>query len=107
MIVAVGYPTVLVIGHIGSVVDRIDSGVPIADPSEEVALREADIDSAGGRAEVGLDQQDGSNLTRAAGYSCLRRTWKSLAFRVSSKRGVAGELPSLVSAEEMYVNLWL
>ena len=105
MIVAVGYPTVLVIGHIGSAVDRIDSGIPIVDPSEEETLREADTDSAGGRVEVGLDQQDGSSLTRVAGYLYLRRTWKSLAFRISSKREVADELPSLVSVEGMYVNL--
>lgn len=107
MIVAVGYPTVLVVDHIGSAMDRIDSGIPnLADPSEEVALRGAGTDSAGGR-EVGVDQQDGSNLTRAVGYLCLRRTWKSLAIRVSSKREVAGELPSLVAVEERYVNIWL
>lgn len=84
-IVAVGCPTVLAVCHIGSVTDRMDSEIPsLADPSEEVNLKEAGTGSAGGR-EAGVDRQDGSNLTRAVGCSCLRRTWKSLAFRVSSK----------------------
>jgi hypothetical protein len=106
MIVAVGCPTALEVGQIGSAMGRIDSEIPsLADPSEEVLLREAGTDSAGGRG-AGVDQQDGSSLTRAVGYLCLRKTWKSLAFRVSSKREVAGELPGLV-AMEGHVNLWL
>ena len=82
------HPTVL--GHIGSAVTLVEAGT----------------DSVGGR-EVGVSRQDGTNLTRAVGYLCLRRTWRSLAFRVSSKREIAGGLPSLVAVEENYVNLWL
>jgi len=106
MIVAVGCPTVLVVCHIGSVTDRIDSEVPSpADPSEGVVLKEAGTGSAGGR-EAGAGQQDGSNLTRAVGCLCLRRTWKSPSFRVSSKWGVAGGLPGLVAIEDRHVNIW-
>ena len=98
-------PTMVAVGHIGSAMDRMDSGIPsLAGPSEEVPLREAGTDSAGGR-EVEVDRQDGSNLTRVVGYLCLHRTWKTLAFRASSKREITGELPSLVAVEERCVNI--
>jgi len=72
--VTVGCPTVLVVCHIDSVTDRTDSEIPsLVGPSEEVTLKEAGTGSAGGR-EAGVDRQDGSNLTRAVGCSCLRRT---------------------------------
>lgn len=67
--------------HIGSVVDRIDLEVPIADSSREVvAPGEADIDLVGDREVAVADQQGGSNLLLAVGLLCLHRTWKSLEF---------------------------
>jgi len=90
IVAAAGYPTVLAVGHIGS-------EVPMAGCCQEEAAREADTGSAGDREVEGLDQQDGSKLTRAVGYLCLRRTWKSLLFRVSSKREIAGEYTKFCS----------
>jgi len=68
MVAAAGYPIVLVVGQIGSEIPSL------VDPSEEKVLREAGTGSAGDRGAEGVDQRDGSNLTRVVGYLCLRRT---------------------------------
>ena len=81
MIAAAGYPIVLVVG----------SEVPsLADPSRQEAPREVGTGSVGDRGVEGVDQRDGSKLTRVVGYLCLCRTWKLLSFRVSSTREIAG-----------------
>lgn len=83
MFAVVGYPTVLalVMGNIGSAMARIGS---------EVA-REVGTGSVGDREVAGLYQRDGSKMTRVVGYLCLRRTWKSPLFRVSSRWEIVSE----------------
>lgn len=73
-IAAVAHPIVLVVGHIGSAVDRIDSEIPIADSSLTAAPREADTDSVEDREVGGVYRQDGSNLSLGVEHSCQRRT---------------------------------
>lgn len=85
-----GYPTVLVMDHIGSAVDHNNPVDPTADSSREATSREAGIGSVGDRGVEGVDQQDGSNLTWAVGHSCLHRTYKPPRFRISSKREITG-----------------
>jgi len=89
-------------GHIGSAVccvaeNRIGSGsavncigpeIPTAGSSRGVAPGEADTDLMGDPEVEDVDQRDGSNWSPVVGYLCLHRTWKPLAFRVSSKRGI-------------------
>lgn len=63
----------------------MDSEIPIADSSRRVAApREAGIGLVGDQGAEGEDQQDGSNLSSVVEPLCLHRTWKTLAFRVSS-----------------------
>lgn len=81
---AVGCPTVLAMGHIGSAVHHIDSLVPNADSSRG-GPGETGIESAGEREVAGAGQRGGSNLTMVVECSCSHRTYKSLAFRILSK----------------------
>lgn len=102
------HPTPVAAGHPTALVDHIDSdSVHMTDLSGKVAQREAGTGSAGGRVE-GADQQDGSNLTRAVGYSCLRRTCK-FRNRMHSESHPSERLevniPSLVAVEEMCKSL--
>lgn len=80
---AAGHSTVLVLvmGNIGSAVARTGSGVAGAPGTGSVEDREV----------AGLYQRDGSKMTRVVGYLCLRRTWKSPLFRVSSRWEIVGE----------------
>ena len=73
-----------------SAVDRTGPEPPIVDSSRGVVPGEAGTDSVGDRGVEDVDQRDGSNLLPVVGYLCPHRTWKSLAFRVSSKKDAAG-----------------
>lgn len=88
-IVVAGGPIVLVVGHIGSAMDHIDSELAPGTGTGSVGDREV----------AGVDQQDGSRLKRAVGYLCSRKTCKSLGFKVSSKREIVGEYTKSCSCE--------
>ena len=83
--------TFLAVAYIGSVVDRNDPEVPTGDPSQKATPKEADAGSAEDQEAEGVNQQDGSSSSLVVEQLCLRRTWKSLAFRVSSKQGIVGK----------------
>ena len=83
--------TSLAARHIDSVVDCNDSEIPIGDSSQKVTPREADAGPVEGQEVEGVNQRDGSSSSLAVEHLCLRRTWKLLAFRVSSKQGIVGK----------------
>ena len=78
--------------------DNIDSAV--ARVGSEVAPGEAGTGLVADREVEGEGQRDGSKMTRVVGWLCLRRTWKSLVFRISSRWEIIGKCTKSCSCGE-------